>query len=58
MMIDNFSHGIALRDFRRVSDDSEFPANYIGPYDSGLEEAESETLVFKPSSDGLSGSSK
>ncbi len=46
--VDNFSQGVALRDFRRVRDDADFPAEYIRQYDSGLEESDPETLVFRP----------
>jgi hypothetical protein len=46
--VDNYSQGIALRDFRRVSDDADFPAEIIAKYDSGLAEADAATLVFKP----------
>jgi phytanoyl-CoA dioxygenase PhyH len=46
--VDDESQGVALRDFRRVSDDADFPAEYIAKYDSGLEEADPAMLVFKP----------
>src|SRR6185369_16269785 len=35
--VDNQSQGVALRDFRRISDETEFPPEYIVKYDSGLE---------------------
>ena len=46
--VDNSSQGVALRDFRRVSDDADFPKELIEKYDSGLDEAGESVLVFKP----------
>lgn len=46
--VDDESQGVALRDFRRVLDDADFPAEYIAKYDSGLEGADLSALVFKP----------
>jgi hypothetical protein len=46
--VDDASQGVALRDFRRVIDDADFPEEAIAPYDSGLEEADTSFLVFKP----------
>jgi hypothetical protein len=46
--VDNDSKGVALRDFRRVSDDAPFPEEHIAQYDSGLEDADPAALVFKP----------
>jgi hypothetical protein len=46
--VDNYSQGIALRDFRRISDDADFPTEILAKYDSGLDEADAATLVFKP----------
>ena len=48
LAVDNDSHGVALRDFRRASDDSDFPAEFIEKYDSGLSEADPSALVFRP----------
>jgi hypothetical protein len=48
--VDNHSRGVALRDFRRVSDGSAFPEEYIKKYDSGLDEADPAYIVFKPES--------
>jgi hypothetical protein len=49
MNVDDESQGVALRDFRRISDEANFPAEYITKYDSGLEAAEDQAaLVFKP----------
>lgn len=48
-MVDNRSTGTALRDFRRIADDSEFPADLIAANDSG-ERSEGDVLVFKPDS--------
>ena len=46
-MPDNASTGIALRDFKRMSDDAPFPEDVIAMYDSG-EGAEEGALVFQP----------
>ena len=46
--VDNDSQGTALRDFRRVSDDADFPSEYIESYESGLSEGDPAVLVFKP----------
>jgi hypothetical protein len=51
--VDNYSQGVALRDFKRVSDDAPFPPEYIEKYDSGLDQADPSTLVFKPDSAGM-----
>lgn len=45
-MVDNYSTGTALRDFRRVSDDSDFPEELVAKYDTGA--VEGGVLVFKP----------
>jgi hypothetical protein len=45
-MVDNASSGIALRDFRRIADDTDFPPELVAKYDSG--EVEGGELVFKP----------
>jgi len=46
--VDDSSEGVALRDFRRISDETEFPEELIRQYDSGLEKADPKALVFKP----------
>jgi hypothetical protein len=46
--VDDASQGVALRDFRRISDEAEFPVEYISKYDSGFEDADPGKLVFKP----------
>lgn len=51
--VDNYSKGVALRDFRRISDEAEFPPEYIAKYDSGLDEADPAALVFKPAGLGM-----
>jgi hypothetical protein len=50
--VDNHSQGVALRDFRRVADDGDFPKELIEKYDSGLDEAGDSVLVFKPAAQG------
>jgi hypothetical protein len=39
--------GTAMRDFRRISDEVEFPADLVGENDSGTID-EGSVLVFKP----------
>jgi hypothetical protein len=51
--VDDASQGVALRDFRRIADEAEFPAEYIAKYDSGLEDADPKMLVFKPEGVGM-----
>ncbi|MGE3141910.1 MAG: hypothetical protein AB7L65_01195 [Hyphomonadaceae bacterium] len=46
--IDNRSTGTALRDFRRIADEAEMPAELVALYDSGQEEMEGGMLVFRP----------
>ena len=50
-MVDNHSTGTALRDFRRISDDTEFPAHLVAQNDSG-EIGDDAMLVFKPEAAG------
>lgn len=45
-MVDNRSTGTALRDFRRVADDADFPADLVAKNDSGC--ADGGVLVYKP----------
>jgi hypothetical protein len=45
-MVDNGSTGTALRDFRRISDEVEFPADLVAENDSGTID-EGSVLVFK-----------
>jgi hypothetical protein len=46
-MVDNRSTGTALRDFRRVSDGTEFPSDLVAQNDSGVIDKDA-VLVFKP----------
>jgi len=46
-MVDNGSTGTALRDFRRISDESEFPSELVAQNDSGEMDSDA-VLVFKP----------
>ncbi len=46
-MVDNHSTGTALRDFRRICDDTQLPAELIAQNDSG-EISDDMVLVFKP----------
>jgi hypothetical protein len=51
-MVDNRSTGTALRDFRRIADDAEFPSDLVERHDSG-ERAAGDVLVFAPPAEAL-----
>ena len=46
--LDTACKGIALRDFRRLSDAAEFPNELVERYDSGLDEVPEAVLVYTP----------